>query len=139
MFDPQNDLEHDLVRAANEPVHRAAFLRELLDAPVFLALLLADGSRVEAGPDGEAVIPAGARLEICAVPRAGVRAMPVFTSRLRAQAFYERDHVIAPDTVRDIFMRHPGTAYVFNPGSDYALDLSEADVAVMLRGDANAH
>ena len=138
MFEPQNDLEQDLVRAAHEPAHRAAFLRELAGSDVFLALLLADGGRVEAGPHGEAVIPPGARLEVGAVERGGRRAMPVFTSPLRAQEFYRQDHVIAPDTARAVFARHPGTAYVFNPGSDYALDL-DADEASALVGDVTAH
>ena len=138
-FQPQNALEIELVRAAHEPGHRAAFLRELLDAQVYLALLLADGSRLEAGPDGRAVVPEGARLEIGAVDRVGTRALPFFSAPVRAQACYRQDHVVAPDKVRDLFSRHVGTRFVLNPGSDYALDLDEHDVAAMLRGDFTAH
>ena len=139
MFEPRNVLEVDLVRAANEPGHRATFLRELLDAEVFLALLLAAGKRIEADASGQAVIPPGARLELSPVERNGTQALPLFTSPERAQDFYHADHVIAPDRMRALFERHPDTAFVLNPGSDYAVDLDVADAAAILRGDFTAH
>ena len=138
-FRPQNDLEVELVRAAHEPGFRPTFLRELLDADVYLALLLGDGGRIESGPGGEAVIPPGARLEVGSVERGGERALPFFSAPQRAQVFYRQDHVIAPDKARQVFARHPGTRFVLNPRSDYALDLEPADVAAMLRGDFTAH
>ena len=138
-FQPQNELEVELVRAAHDPEFRPTFFREFLDADVYLALLLAEGSRVETGPGGAAVIPAGAKLELGAVRRDGERALPFFSAPARAQEYYRQDHVIAPDKVRDILVRHPGTRFVLNPGSDYALDIAESDVAEMLRGDFTAH
>ena len=138
-FTPQNELEVELVRAAHEPEFRDAFLRELIDGEVYLALLLGDGGRIEVGPGGQAVVPTGARLEVGAVDRGEHRALPFFSAPSRAQACYRQDHVIAPDKVRDLFLRHPGTRFVLNPGSDYALDLDETDVAALLRGDFTAH
>jgi hypothetical protein len=138
-FEAQNELEVELVRAAHEPGFRDAFLRELLEAEVFLALLLADGSRVEVDAAGNAVVPPGARLELGPVEREGEAAFPFFSAPIRAQAFYRQDHVIAPDKVRDLFLRHPETRFVLNPGSDYAVDIDQTDVAAMLRGDFTAH
>lgn len=138
-FTPQNELEVELVRAAHEPAFREGFMRELVEADIYLALLLADGSRIEVGPNGQATVPAGARLEIGAVERDGAQALPFFSAPSRAQACYRNDHVIAPDKVRDLLGRHPGTRFVLNPGSDYSLDLDETDVAAMLRGDFTAH
>ncbi|WP_375459964.1 SseB family protein [uncultured Enterovirga sp.] len=138
-FQPQNELEIELVRAAHEPHLRTAFLRGMIDQQVYLALLLAGEGKLEAGPDGQAVIPEGARLEIGSADRGGERALPLFSAPVRAQAFYRQDHVIAPDTVRDIFARHVGARFVLNPGSDYALDLDATDAAAMLRGDYTAH
>ena len=138
-FSPQNDLEIELVRAAHEPHLRTGFMRDLLDREVYLALLLADGSRVETGADGRAIIPEGVRLELGAAERSGEKAVPFFSAPVRAQAFYRRDHVIAPDRVRDLLVRHPGARFVLNPGSDYALDLDPTDVAALLRGDFTAH
>ncbi len=138
-FEPQNELEVELLRAAHEPAFRAAFLRELLDAEVFLALLLGDGSRVETDGEGNAVIPPGARLELGPVQRDGGAAFPFFSAPVRAQTYYRQDHVIAPDKARDVFTRHPKTRFVLNPGSDYLVDLDETDIASLLRGDLTAH
>ena len=138
-FSPQNDLEIELVRAAHEPHLRTAFMRELLDREVYLALLMADGSRIETGQDGRAIIPEGVRLELGAAERDGEKAVPFFSAPVRAQVFYKQDHVIAPDRVRDLLNRHPATRFVLNPGSDYALDLDPTDVAALLRGDFTAH
>ena len=138
-FTPQNEVEVELVRAAHEPTYRATFFRELLDAEIYLALTLRDGGRIEAGPDGRAVIPPGAELELGSADRGGRRSLPFFSSPARAQEFYRQDHVIAPEKARNLFGRHTGTAFVLNPGSDYALDLEEGDVSAMLRGDFTAH
>ena len=138
-FSPRNDLEIELVRAAHEPHLRTAFMRDLLDREVYLALLLADGARVETGADGRAIIPEGVRLELGVADRDGEAAVPFFSAPVRAQAFYRQDHVIAPDKVRDLLARHPGARFVLNPGSDYALDLDADDVAALLRGDFTAH
>lgn len=138
-FQPQNQIEVELVRAAHEPHLRPSFLRELLDAEVFLALLLAGGQRIAADQHGHAVIPEGARLEVRPVDRPGGPALPLFTSPARAQGFYRADHVIAPDRVRGVIARHAGTPFVLNPGSDYALDLDEADAGALLRGEFTAH
>ena len=138
-FQPQNDLEIELVRAAHEPALRPGFLRDLAEADIFLALLLADGSRVETGAGGQAVIPEGARLELGSVKRDGEPALPLFSAPQRAQTFYRRDHVIAPDKVKAVLARHPGTRFVLNPGSDYALDLDADDAAALLRGAVTEH
>lgn len=138
-FTPQNDLEIELVRAAHEPHLRTAFMRDLLEREVYLALLLGEGARVETGQDGRAIIPEGVKLELGAAERAGEPAVPFFSAPVRAQAYYKRDHVIAPDRVRDLLARHPGTRFVLNPGSDYALDLTPEDATALLRGDFTAH
>ena len=135
-FQPRNELEIELVRAAHEPGFRPTFLRELVGADVYLALLLGDGGRIDTGPNGEAVIPLLMRNR---AEREGRRALPFFSSPVRAQEFYRQDHVIAPEKARDLLARHAGTAFVLNPGSAYALDLDETDVAAMLRGDFTAH
>jgi hypothetical protein len=138
-FSPLNDLEIELVRAAHEPHLRTAFMRELLDREVYLALLLADGARVETGADGRAIIPEGVRLELGAARRRDRDAIPFFSAPSRAQTYVRQDHVIAPERVRALLARHPGAAFVLNPGSDYALDLDAEDAAALLRGDFTAH
>lgn len=137
-FTPQNELEVELVRAAHEGDFRDAFLRELLDSEVYLALLPADG-RIAVGADGQAIVPPDARLEIGPVVQDGRTLLPFFSAPIRAQAHYRADHFIATDKLRDLLLRHPGTEFVLNPGSDYGVVLLRGDVEAMLRGDLTAH
>jgi hypothetical protein len=138
-FTPQNELEVELVRAAHEPGFRDAFLRELMNAEVYLALLLSDGSRIEVGPNGQAIVPTGAQLQLAPVEQDGKTYLPIFSAPIRAQANYQADHFIATDKVRDLFLRHPDTEFVLNPSSDYGVLLLRSDVDAMLRGDLTAH
>ena len=137
-FTPQNELEVELVRAAHEPAYRDAFLRELVKAEVYLALLPANG-RIEVGANGQAVVPPDVRLELEPVVQDSKTFFPIFSAPIRAQAAYQADHFVATDKVRDILLRHPGTEFVLNPGSDYAVLLLRNDVEAMLRGDLTAH
>ncbi|MDB5559975.1 MAG: SseB family protein [Enterovirga sp.] len=137
-FTPQNELEVELVRAAHEPAFRDAFLRELAQAEIYLALLPASG-RIEVGADGQAVVPPDVRLELAPVLQDGKTYLPIFSAPTRAQAQYQADHFIATDKMRDVCLRHPGTEFVLNPGSDYGVLLLRSDVEAMLRGDLTAH
>lgn len=137
-FAPQNELEVELVRAAHEAAFRDAFLRELIEAEVYLALLPADG-RIAVDAGGHAVVAPDARLEIAPVVQDGRTLLPFFSAPIRAQAHHRADHFIATDKLRDILLRHPGTEFVLNPGSDYGVVLLRGDVEAMLRGDLTAH
>lgn len=136
-FEPENDLEIELVRATHEPAFRDAFLRQLLDSEVFLALL--PEGPIEVGPDGQPAVSPDMKLQLGAVERDGQRLFPFFSAALRAQAHYRQDHFIATDKVRDLFLRHPDTEFVLNPGSDYGLGLTRRDIDGLLRGDLTAH
>ena len=137
-FEPQNELEVELVRAAHEPAFRDAFLRELLDADVFLALIPSDG-QVVVGDDGQASVAPHQRLELGAVEEDGRNLFPFYSSPERAQEHVRADHFIAADKVHALLLRHPEAEFVLNPGSDYRVELSRSDVEAMLRGDLTAH
>lgn len=137
-FRPQNELEVELVRATHEPDYQASFLRELLDSEIYLALVPADG-RIEIGPDGQALMPRDARLDLVPVERDGRTILPFFSAPVRANAHVQADHFIAAEKARDLFVRHPGTEFVLNPGSDYSVDLFGSDIAALLKGDFTAH
>jgi hypothetical protein len=135
MFEPENDLERSLMRATSEPSHRAAFLRDLMDGEIFLALLIASGGAPIAGPDGKMVLSADAKLELSSVRRGEEVFLPFFTAPARAHAIIQGDHVIAPDKTRDLFARYPDAQFVLNPGSDYGKEFLREEVERLLRGD----
>jgi hypothetical protein len=133
MFEPENELELALVEATKDPARRASFLRQLLDAEVFVALSV--DRELETKPDGTATVPTGAVLTERVVTRDGVTYMAFFSAASRARAIFTDTHLIAPDQTRTVFERHPGAAFVLNPGSDYGRDFPAAEVGRLLAGD----
>ncbi len=133
MFEPENDIERMLVRAADEPSERPVFARALLDAEIFI-VLVPEGGRIVPGPDGKMTIPEGTRLVVPSAMRGKETLFPFFTTSSRARAWFEGEHIVAPDRARDLFGRHPDTAFVLNPGSDYGKVFTPAEVTRFLAG-----
>jgi hypothetical protein len=132
MFEPENELEHALVTAGADVGSRRGFLRQLLDADVFVAL---SADKIETNPDGTATIPVGAQLRERVVTRNGVTYMAFFSAASRARTIFKDTHVVAPDTTRAVFERHRGAAFVLNPGSEYSREFPPAEAERLLAGD----
>lgn len=134
MFEPENDLERSFVRAANEPPHRPDFFRELMDAQIFLALDFA-GAPPIAGPDGQMTLPKGTTLNLRALKSGDQAFLPFFTAPSRARAIFKNDHIVVPDTPRELFRRYPEAQFVLNPGWPLSKDFLRDEVARFLKGD----
>lgn len=133
MFEPENEIERLLKRAAAEPAVRPDFARALMDTQVFV-VLVSDGAKIMPGPDGNAVIPEGAKLSMPTASRGGEKLLPFFSARSRAKAWFKGDHVVAPDRVRDLFERSPNANFVLNPGSDYGKEFTPGEAKRLLAG-----
>ena len=135
MFEPENDIERMLMRAATEAAERPAFARALMDTRIFL-VMVAGGTPI--GPpdaDGKITVPAGATLSLPSAVRGEERLIPFFTAPSRAHTWFKGDHIIGPDLTRDLFARYPDAPFVLNPGSDYGKDFTAGEVARMLAGE----
>jgi hypothetical protein len=133
MFEPENDIERMLMRAASEPAARPDFARALMDAEIFLAFDLG-GAPIARAADGSLNLPEGATLTLRGISRGEESFAPFFTAPMRAHAVFKTDHVVAPDTTRDLFGRYPDASFVLNPGSDYGKELTPAEVKRLLAG-----
>ena len=133
MFEPENEIERMLVRAANEPSERSTFLRVLLDAEIVVGLVPESGHFVQ-GPDGHAIVPEGTTLNLQSVMRGEERLLPFFTAPSRARAWFSGDHIVAPECTRDLFGQYPEASFVLNPGSDYGKEFTPAEVKRLLAG-----
>jgi hypothetical protein len=132
MFEPENDIERLLVRAASEPFTRADFTRALMDAQIFL-VLVPDGP-LDRQADGGVNVPEGTKLSLPAATQGDVKLFPFFTSATRARAWFKEEHVVAPDKTRDLFGRYSGVPFVLNPASDYGKEFTPEEVARLLSG-----
>src|SRR5262245_26327860 len=133
MFEPENQIETDLMKAANDPGARPAFARAVLDAEVFI-VLVPEGGAIAPGPDGSATIPSGTTLSLATGNRDGQVVIPFFTAPSRARAWFKGDHIVAPNKTRDLFARHPDTPFHLNPGSDYGKEYTPDEIRRMLDG-----
>jgi len=134
MFQPENQIEKDLMRASAEPEARPAFARAILEAEVFVVLVPQDGPIVP-GPDGNATIPAGTTLTLASAKRGDQNIVPFFTAPSRARAWFKAEHIVAPEKARTLFGRYPDLAFQLNPGSDFGKEYTPGEVKRMLAGD----
>lgn len=133
MFEPENEIERMLMRAAKEPTERPAFAKALLDADVSI-VLVPEGGSIAPGPDGNAIIPEGTKLSLPGAMRGEERLLPFFTAPSRARAWFSGDHIVAPERTRNLFGRYPEASFVLNPGSDYGKEFTPAEVKRLLAG-----
>jgi hypothetical protein len=132
MFEPENEIERLLVRAASEPSARAAFTRALMDAQIYL-VLVPDGP-VEQQADGNVKIPEGTNLTLPSASRGSVKLLPFFSSPSRARTWFKGEYVVAPDRTRDLFARYVDALFVLNPASDYGKEFTSDEVKRLLSG-----
>ena len=123
MFNPENDLERALVRAAEDPSARAPFFETLLDAELTLALVQSKDRK-------------GDGYEVPEVMSEDLAFVPIFTADSRVAAMFGVEKMMTVrQTFRQILEQIEGANFVLNPGSDYGREIMETDVAAMLAGD----
>jgi hypothetical protein len=123
LFTPQNDLERSLIRAFDEPEHRPAFLKSVLEAELSLALMDPQDGR-------------GGGYAVPEVTHDDLSFVPIFTSDSRVQAMFGDERLmVVRQSFRQILEQVDGANFVLNPGSDYGHELMAEDVAAMLDGN----
>jgi hypothetical protein len=132
MFEPENEIERLLVRAASDPFARAAFTRALMDAQIFL-VMVPDGP-VEQQPDGSVKVPEGTKLALPSASRGAVKLLPFFSSPTRAGTWFKGEYIVVPDKTRDLFIRYSSAPFVLNPASDYGKEFTSDEVKRLLSG-----
>ena len=134
MFEPENDIERMLMRAATEPAARPAFARALMDAQIYV-VFVSDKPSI-AGPDGKLTVPAGAKLSLQAATRGEEKLVAFFTAPSRAREWFKGrgDHIVLSDKARDLFVRHHNASFFLNPGSAYGKEFLRGEILALLNG-----
>jgi SseB protein C-terminal domain/SseB protein N-terminal domain len=132
MFEPENDIERMLMRAATEPAARPAFARALMDAQIYVVFVSDKPPLI--GPEGEFTVPPDAKLSLQAATRGEERLVAFFTAPSRAREWFKGNHIVMPDKTRDLFARHHNAAFFLNPGSNYGKEFLPGEVKGLLNG-----
>jgi hypothetical protein len=132
MFEPENDIERMLMRAATEPAARPAFARALMDAQVYTVFVSDKPPLV--GPEGEFTALPGAKLSLQAATRGEEKLVAFFTAPSRAREWFKGNHIVLSDKARDLFARHHNAPFFLNPGSAYGKEFLPGEVKGLLNG-----
>lgn len=128
MFEPVNDLERSLMKAATDPSARPQFYRDLLAADIFV---------VNGGSDLNVqnnVVQQGSQLMIQQIEMNGKSCLPVFTSLQRLQQFIRSEARYLQLKARDFFEITNGAHVFLNPGFAYGKEFLPQEIAQMLDG-----
>lgn len=129
-FDPQNDLERSLVKAATDPAHRPQFYRDLVGADVFI---IQHGVKPPSGPERK-VVSSGESIQIQNIEMNGKRVIPIFSSVARLQAVLSHEATYLGLNAMDFFKMTLGADLVLNPGSDFGKELPAQEIQSIVDG-----
>lgn len=128
-FEPQNNLERSLVKAASDPAHRPQFYRDLAEADLFI---------IQEGPlpevSGKTVLRESQTIQVRHMEWNGKAYIPVFSSLPRLQAALQEEvGYLALNSIE--FMKITrGTELILNPGSDYGKEFTKNEIASLIDG-----
>ncbi len=132
-FEPVNDLERSLVKAAVDPAYRPQFYRDLLGAELFMPQ---DG-KSESGL-GKSSVAKDEVLELMTFEHEGKRLIPLFSSLERLREFIEEETQYLLMKAIDLFQITRGEMLVLNPGADFGKEFTPEEVTWMLEASFSA-
>ena len=128
-FEPQNDLERSLLRAASDPAHRPQFYRDFAASQIFVI----NHGEPLAG-EGETTLQQDQSLRLQAVELNGKPHLPIFSSLPRLQAVLQAQASYIALNALEFLQIIRGADLVLNPGSDYGKEFTAAEVESILEG-----
>lgn len=129
-FEPQNDLERSLVRAATDPAHRPQFYRDFTASDIFI---IQHGARP---PErhGETVLNEGAHVQIRNIEHNGKLHIPIFSSLERLRVLLTGEAAYLGINALEFLRMTKDTPLLLNPGSSYGKEFTESEIASILDG-----
>lgn len=120
-FEPENDLEHALVRASNDAAHAADFYKCLVDSVVlFIQRPVASGNDESVG--------------IATMDIDGAMHLPIFSSLTRLQETISQEVSYAGVNALEFLRMTAGSPLVLNPASDYGKQITAEEAAAIVDG-----
>jgi hypothetical protein len=129
-FEPQNDLERSLIKAANDPAHRPEFYRDLAKSDVFII----QHGKQQPGREGWTTLQKGMTIQIQNIEREGKPYVPIFSSLARLQAALTGEAAYLQLNALELLSITKGSALLLNPGSDYGKEITVEEAASIVDG-----
>jgi hypothetical protein len=129
-FEPENDLERSLMKAAKDVAHRPQFYRDFLSSDVFI---LQERSAANRTPTHR-TLDAGEQVGIQTWDNNGRTVIPLFSSLRRLHAFIADDSGYLAMNAKAFLEMTKGADMMLNPKADFGKEFSASEVASMLDG-----
>ena len=129
MFEPENELEESLLKAADEPAYRPAFYQTLVSSDIFV---IQHDSIPE--QEGEVTLEAGKQLQIQNIELDGKPHIPIFTSLTKLQAVLQEEAGYLAINALEFFKIINGSELVLNPGSEYGKQFTKEEISNIING-----
>ena len=129
-FEPQNDLERSLMKAADDPAHRPQFYRDLAGADLFVVQHGGDLPEQEQ----PVMLQAGSSVQLRHMERDGKTYLPIFTSLRRLEAVLPDKATYLRMNAREFLKLTRGATLLLNPGSAYGKEITPEEAASFADG-----
>lgn len=129
-FEPENDLERSLVKAASDPAHRPQFYRDLIEADIFV---IQHGKRPPEGAE-RVTLDEGMQIQIANIEYQGKPYIPIFTSLPRLEAILSGEAAYLGINALEFFRMTSGSGIMLNPGSDYGKEITPDEARSLVDG-----
>lgn len=129
-FEPTNDLERSLMKAASDPAHRPQFYRDLVQSDIFI---VQHGKRPPE-KHGRVTLDEGMQIQIENIEYQGKPHIPIFSSLPRLQATISGEVAYLGINTLEFLKITLGSGLILNPGSDYGKEITPAEAASIVDG-----
>lgn len=129
MFEPENQLEESLIRAARDPAHRPQFYRDLLGSDIYAITdepASTDSQESDAHEDRQITLQHWMGGD--------TSWLPIFSSLKRLQEAVQTQAGYIQINAKDFFKITSGENVVLNPNLDYGKEFTPEEIADLLDG-----
>lgn len=129
-FEPENEFESSLVKAATDPAHRPRFYKDLCNADLFII------QHGEKPPElhERVTLQEGKKIQIQNIEHNGKLYIPVFSSLSRLQHVISDEVAYLGVNALELMKFTQGEELLLNPGSDYGKEFTKSEVASIIDG-----
>lgn len=129
-FEPENEFESSLVKAATDPSHRPQFYKDLRNTDLFI---IQHGERP---PESHEVVTLkeGMTIQIQNIEHNGKPYIPVFSSLSRLQRAIKDEVAYLGVNALELMKFTQGAELLLNPGSDYGKEFTKSEISSIVDG-----
>lgn len=129
-FEPQNDLERSLAKAASDPAHCPQFYKDLSQSDIFIV----QHGKQPPAQHTKTTLAEGTMIQIQNIEHNGKPHIPIFSSLVRLQAALSHEAAYLGMNALEFMKLTKGAALLLNPGADFGKEFTPEEIASIIDG-----